>query len=78
MLVILYIKRHLSNNCIKRVENLNLPLLTTLKLDYQKIPEDEYMTFDENCIKNLSVIITKSFNFIISHKNRNIMLIKLL
>ncbi|ORX54298.1 outer arm dynein light chain 1 [Piromyces finnis] len=49
---------HLGNNYIKRIENLNLPLLTTLKLDYQKIPEDEYMTFDEECIKNLSDNLT--------------------
>jgi len=49
---------HLGNNCIKRLENLNLPLLTTLKLDYQKIPENEYMTFDEECIMNLSDNLT--------------------
>ncbi|ORX78393.1 outer arm dynein light chain 1 [Anaeromyces robustus] len=49
---------HLGNNRIKHIENLNLPLLTTLKLDYQKIPEDEYMTFDEECIKNLSDNLT--------------------
>eukprot|EP00833_Pecoramyces_ruminatium_P006110 jgi/Orpsp1_1/1180142/evm.model.c7180000072281.1 len=49
---------HLGNNCIKHVENLNLPLLTTLKLDYQKIPEGEFMTFDEECIKNLSDSLT--------------------
>ncbi|KAG4081386.1 hypothetical protein H8356DRAFT_1362476, partial [Neocallimastix lanati (nom. inval.)] len=45
---------HLGNNCIKHIENINLPFLTTLKLDNQKIPEGEFMTFDETCIKNLS------------------------
>jgi len=45
---------HLGNNCIKRIENLNLPMLTTLKLDNQKIADNEYMTFDEECLMNLS------------------------
>jgi len=49
---------HLGNNCIKHIENLNLPLLTTLKLDYQRIPEGEFMTFDEECIKNISDNLT--------------------